>query len=259
MNIFANLKDHRNIKRKREIILLFKENFCDFQLIREHLNEYNFDKEEVVFILNTGLLNERQEANLSSFLNNELGTRFIKEDYKAPERYLCQGQPSVRVYHRHLECTIFTSDPTEKDVEELQKNVKKIVGYSNIIRRSTEEEIINKHQQKRKSQIIDSIKGVGNIILFFAIAILIILSCIYVSEHKDVISIIGWIIAIGVILFVFAIVWSFISDSTENKFYAVIKSILITVLLFGLLILLGYLMPDSCSGYINDSHRPDHF
>lgn len=88
MNIFANLKDYRNIKRKREIILLFKENFCDFQLIREHLNEYNFDKEEVVFILNTGLLNERQEANLSSFLYNELGTRFIKEEYKAPERYL---------------------------------------------------------------------------------------------------------------------------------------------------------------------------
>lgn len=43
MNIFANLATPQKSKRQREVILLFGEDFCDFQLVRETIQQFRYD------------------------------------------------------------------------------------------------------------------------------------------------------------------------------------------------------------------------
>lgn len=94
------------------------------------------------------------------------------------------------------------------------------------------------------------------IVIFFAS---IILGGFYASEHKEIFSVVGAIIGIGFILFLLFAVWSFVSESTTSKWKSALRTIGITILIIGVLLLIGYLMPDSCSNYVNDAHRPDRF
>lgn len=256
MNIINNLA---RPKRHREIIFLFHENFCDFQLIRETIQKFRFDIEDIVFVLQTKLLNSQQEEFLDSFLRKELGTKYNYCIYKPTERYTERGQVCVRSYHHDLECYIFTSDSTENDISELDSAAKKIVGWTSIVRRPTLKETKNRIKQERKEYIKEKFLNIGNLLLVATFWIGIILSCIYIEDHKEIISIIGAIIVIGVVLFLLFAVWSFVSENTSSKLMSIIKTVGITIIILLILLLIGYLMPDSCSGYVNDAHRPDRF
>lgn len=87
MNIFANLATPQKSKRQREVILLFGEDFCDFQLVRETIQQFRYDFEDVVFITQTKLLNREQEEMLDSFLKRELGEKYTRCAYRPTERY----------------------------------------------------------------------------------------------------------------------------------------------------------------------------
>lgn len=259
MNIFANLASTQKSKRQREVILLFGEDFCDFQLVRETIQQFRYDLEDVIFVSQTKLLNSKQEEMLESFLQKELGEKYSHCAYRPTERYTRNGQPCVRSYHRNLECYIFTSDSTEQDVVELNTAVKKIGGITTIVRRPTQQETQIRIKREKKAALKEKLSNIGTAlfaVIFFAS---IILGCIYASENKEIFSVIGAIIGIGVILFILFAVWSFVSDSTSGKWTTALKTIGITILIIGALLLIGYLMPDSCSNYVNDAHRPDRF
>lgn len=81
----------------------------------------------------------------------------------------------------------------------------------------------------------------------------------YIFEHDEILNIIGAIIGVAAILFVLFVVWIIVSDNTSSKWKAILKTVGITILIFTLLFLIGYLMPDSCSNYVNDAHHPDRF
>ena len=137
MNTFANLTDYSKIRRKREIVLLFNEGFCDYQLIKETVNQFDYNKEDITYVLQTSLLTEYQEEALNSFLRKELGTNYKYSVYKSSKHYIDNGQPCVTVYHRNLEAYVFTSDPTEEDVKGLNIKAKSIVGWTKTVRRQT--------------------------------------------------------------------------------------------------------------------------
>lgn len=259
MNIFANLASPSKIKRHREIILLFGENFCDFQLMRETIQKFRYDLEDIVFIRQTQLLNETQEKSLDSFLRKELGENYNVCYYKPTKRYVRNGQPCVHSYHQNVECYIFTSDSTEQDIAELNAAAKKIVSWTSIIRRPTQQEEKERIKRERKNAIKEKLSNIGTILFAIAFFVCIILGCIYVDEHKDILSVLGAVIGIGFILFIFIAVWAFVSEGTNSKWKTFIKTIGITILIIGLLLLIGYLMPDGCSNYVNDAHRPDRF
>lgn len=259
MNIFANIANAANHKRKREIILLFGENFCDFQLVQETIQKFRYDIEDIVFVLQTKLLNSKQEKCLDTFLRNELGEKYKSCNYKPTERYVEKGQPCVRSYHQNLECYIFTSDTTEKDIADLNNAAKKIVSWTSIIRRPTQQEIQKRIKQERKNAIKEKNSNIGFLLFVVAFFSSIILGCIYIDDHKEVFSIIGSIVGICFILFLFFVVWSFVSENANSKLKSTLKTVGITLLIIAGLLLIGYLLPDSCSHYVNDAHRPDRF
>lgn len=259
MNIFANLATPQKSKRQREVILLFGEDFCDFQLVRETIQQFRYDFEDVVFITQTKLLNREQEEMLDSFLKRELGEKYTRCAYRPTERYTRNGQPCVRSYHRNLECYIFTSDSSEQDIVELNTAAKKIVGFATIVRRPTPQETKDRIKRERKAALKEKFSNIGTAlfaVIFFAS---IILGGFYASEHKEIFSVVGAIIGIGFILFLLFAVWSFVSESTTSKWKSALRTIGITILIIGVLLLIGYLMPDSYSNYVNDAHRPDRF
>lgn len=238
---------------------MFGEDFCDYQLLREKIHQFRYDTEDIIFIRHSKLLSDRQEQFLDEFLRKELGTKYISRYYKPSEHYVQNGQPCVTRYHQNLECYIFTSDHTEMDIADLNNAARKIVGWTMIERRHTPQEIKERIKREKKNAIKERLSNIGTLLGVIAFFAIIILSCLYIDEHKEVLSVIGAIIGIGVILFVLFIVWSFVSDSSSSKWTAVLKTIGITILIFAALFLIGYLMPDSCSNYVNDAHRPDRF
>lgn len=129
MGIFASL----TVRRQREVILLFGEDFCDFQLLREKIHKFRYDSEDIVFIRHTQLLDENQEQFLDDFLRKELGSKYNSRNYK----------PTANFNH-HLECYVFTSDTTEQDIAELNKSAMKLVGWTSIERRPTPQEIMER-------------------------------------------------------------------------------------------------------------------
>lgn len=122
MNIFANIS--HNYRHKQEIVLLFSEDFCDFQLIRDTIHEFNYTEKEVVYILNTKLLTNDQETFLDSFLRNELGSKYRRCDYRPTERRIQDGHTVFSSYHQNLNVFIFTSDPSENDIRQLNIEAK---------------------------------------------------------------------------------------------------------------------------------------
>lgn len=259
MNIFSNIQVYQNKRHKREIILLFGEDFCDFELIRETIHKFNYEKDDICFILHTQLLSDKQERKLVSFLDNELGINFKSIDYRPSEHYTQNGQRCVRVYHRHLECYIFTSDPIENDIKELNCATKKIVGWSTIVRRLTQEEIKKRIKQDRNRTIKDIITSVGKFLFVIAFFSGIILSYAFYNDLKEIIV---TIFGIGLVIFIFLIVWSFVSDDINNGWsfvISILKAIGIVLIIFVILFIIGYLTPDGCSDSINDAHRPDRF
>lgn len=259
MNIFANIASTQKSKRQREIVLLFGEDFCDFQLVRETIQQFRFDLEDVVFIFQTKLLNSKQEEMLDSFLKKELGEKYIRSTYRPTERYTRNGQPCVRSYHRNLECFIFTSDSSEQDIVELNSAAKKIVGWTSIVRRPTPQETKDRIKREKKAALKERLSNIGVSLFAVVFFACIIFGCIYASEHKEIFSVIGPVLGMGFILFILFAVWCFVSESTTGKLKSVFKTIGITILIVGALLLIGYLMPDSCSNYVNDAHRPDRF
>ena len=227
MNRFINLKQY---KRRREIALLYGENFCDFQLIRETIREFNYERQEIIFILHTDLLSDSQEQFLNSFLKNELGAKYKHLTYTPSEHYVRDGQ----------ECIVFTSDPTEKDIEQLNDDAKKILGWTTIKRRPTEEEIIKNYKEKRKFAVKKKLSNIGHLFLVIVFFSLIALGCLYLNNHDEAIYIIGAIIGIGFVLFLFFSVWSFVSVGTNKKWTPLFKSIGITLIIITALLLIGY-------------------
>lgn len=136
---------------------------------------------------------------------------------------------------------------------------KKIVGFATIVRRPTPQETKDRIKRERKAALKEKFSNIGTAlfaVIFFAS---IILGGFYASEHKEIFSVVGAIIGIGFILFLLFAVWSFVSESTTSKWKSALRTIGITILIIGVLLLIGYLMPDSCSNYVNDAHRPDRF
>lgn len=259
MNIFSSLQTFQNIRHKREIILLFSEDFCDFDLLRETIHEFNYEKYDIGFILHTQLLSDKQESILASFLIKELGSYYKSINYIPHEYYTQNGQRHVKVYHRHLECYIFTSDPIENDIKELNCATKKIVGWSTIVRRLTQEEIKKRIKQDRNRAIKDIITSVGKFLFVIAFFSAIILSYAFYNDLKEIIV---TIFGIGLVIFIFLIVWSFVSDDIDNGWsfvISILKAIGIVLIIFVILFIIGYLTPDGCSDSINDAHRPDRF
>lgn len=256
MHIFTNLSIP---KRQREIILLFGKDFCDFQLLREKIHQFRYDSEDIVFIRRTQLLNESQEQFLDNFLRKELGSKYISRNYKPTEHYVQNGQPCVTNFHRNLECYVFTSDYTEQDIAELNESAKKLAGWTSIERRPTLQEIKERIRKDKINAIKEKISKIGTLLGITAFFSFIILGCIYLNEHEEVMTFIGKIIGCAVILFVLFTVWCFVSDNTSSKWKATIKAVTITILIFALLFFLGYLMSDSFPNYVNDAHRPDRF
>lgn len=256
MNIFANLTMP---KRQREIIILFGKDFCDFQLLREKIHQFRYDSEDIIFIRHTQLLNESQEQILDDFLRKELGSKYSFRNYKPTVHYVEKGQHCVACFHQHLECYVFTSDHTEQDIAELNESAKKLTGWTCIERRPTTQEINERIKRDKINAIKDVVANTGVFFGVVAFWAFIILSCIFINEHKEIMTIIGAIIGIAFILFVLFVVWSFVSENKINRWSTILKTIDITFFIFALLILIGYLMPDSCSNYVNDAHRPDRF
>lgn len=254
MNIFANLHIP---KRQREVVFLFNEDFSDYQLLREKIHQFRYDNEDIVFIRYTKLMKDTQEQFLDDFLRKELGTKYNSRNYKPSKHYVHNGQPCVTKYHQNLECYIFTSDHTEQDISDLNESTKKLGGFTFIERRPTTQEIKERIKKEKKNAIKDKFSNIGallGVIVFFAF---IVLGCIYIDERKEFLSVIGVIIGIVVILFILFVVWRFVSDRTRSKWIAALKTIGITILILAALFLIGYLIPDIGSNYVNDAHRPD--
>lgn len=259
MNIFTNLTTHQKLKRQREIILLFGEKFCDFQLVRETIQKFRYDIEDIVYILKTNLLNDEQEKTLDSFLRKELGEKYNSCTYKPTERYTRNGQPCIYSYHQHLECYIFTSDSSEQDIVEQNTAAQQLVGCTTIVRWPTQKETKDRIKRDRWTALKDKLSNIGALLFAVALFASIIFGCIYADNHKEVFSVIGAVIGIVLILFLLFAVWSFVSERTNSRWVSIFKTIGITILILGILLLIGYLMPDSCSNFVNDSHRPDRF
>lgn len=260
MNIFANLKQY---KSQQEIILLFNESFCDYQLIRDTIRTFNYEKEDITFILHTGLLTDSQEKFLNSFLQTELSDKYKHITYKPSDHYILNGQKCATVYHHHLRCYVFTSDPTEKDIEHLNNSAKKIVGWTIVERRLTEDEIIKQHKIAKKNAIKEKFSSIGSFLITIVFLGLIVFSSIYINDHKEVVVILAAIISIGFGLFLFFAVYYLFQKkllkSSSKKWPSIFKSIGITIGIIAILFIIFHMVSNSGSHFINDAHRPDRF
>lgn len=256
MSIFSNLEKYSH--HKREIVLLFTEDFRDYQLIRETILKFNYYQDDIIFILNTKLLTDKQEEFLDAFLKEELGTKYKHSFFEPTKHYIKNGQSYVVRVHDKLECYVFTSDPTESDIVGLCNATKKLEGHTTIIRRPTDEEIIERYKRNKKDAFKESISNIGSLLC----VIMFFVGIFFINKHEKVLSIIAYVILTGFLLFVvlsiFSIAWSFFSN-TNHKWKSVMKSIGVTIIIIAILFLIGYLLPDDFSIFVNDAHRPDKF
>lgn len=54
-------------------------------------------------------------------------------------------------------------------------------------------------------------------------------------------------------------VWSLFTEEGDSIWKQIVKATGITVVIIGILILIGAIIPDSCTGFYDDAHRPDRF
>ncbi len=255
--MFRNLKELQKEQNTTNIIIITTDNFNSYDYLEEILSSYKSSR----FIFGTGMITEEKEDQIISVLKKLFNNPIISTDADIPK-----GSFNKR-------CLIFTDDMSEIDVISLSVEAKSLIPeyQAEICRKKTPAELIEIERKREKykkqanrKEIIESAGVLLVIITFIGMFIAIINNDIFLNIVQDIVAIIAICAFGGGLLIISNLIYDGLRSKKANdkKIVRIVKAILGTLVIAGIIMLVIYLLGSSnngCSTYINDAHRPDRW